>query len=109
MTNDNNMADLRHRFDLAMWAIYRNALADCRYNAHYFSQMLSEHGGVETARRLLASNNIQYGFTRLWECGRLDLTVEAHVLKPEYEVLFMEEERIEARRRLEEYGYRFDG
>lgn len=108
MTNDSNMADIEHRFGLAMWAIYKNALSDCRYNAHYFHQMLEDHGGLETARRLLSSSNIQYGFTKLWKCGRLDLTVEAHVLKPEYKALFTEEEQMEARRRLEEYDYRFD-
>ncbi len=40
-------------------------------------------------------------FTILWECGCLDLTVEAHVLKPEFTGLFTDEEIGVARSRLE--------
>jgi hypothetical protein len=38
--------------------------------------MLLEHGGVETARRLLRKDGISDGFTTLWERKRLDLSVE---------------------------------
>jgi hypothetical protein len=40
--------------------------------------------------------------------GRLDLTVEAHVIRPEYAELFTEQEIISARKRLVENGYTFD-
>lgn len=43
------------------------------------------------------------GSPRIWAAGRLDLTVEARVLKPEYAGLFTDEERRIARRRLDEY------
>nr|MBA3533071.1 EVE domain-containing protein [Ardenticatenales bacterium] len=58
-----------------------------------------------TARRLLNAGNTSEGFTRLWELGRLDLTVEAIVLKPEFASLFSEEERTRARERLREVRY----
>lgn len=45
------------------------------------------------------------GFPTLWEGGRLDLCVEAHVLRPEFEPLFDDAERRTARRRLSDYGY----
>ena len=43
-------------------------------------------------------------FTTLWELKRLDLSVEAFVLRSEYAPLFTEEERGIARARLKEYG-----
>jgi hypothetical protein len=45
------------------------------------------------------------GFTALWRAKRLDLTVEAHVLKPEFESLFTSDELGIARSRLAEYGH----
>ena len=85
--------------------IYETAKDECDYNATYFIQMIAQYGGLETARRLLRAKEPQYGFTALWECGRLDLTVEAHVLKPEFEPLFSEHERSSARQRLDDHGY----
>lgn len=45
------------------------------------------------------------GFTTLWEHGRLDLSVEAYVLKPEYAELFTEDEKNMCRDRLLQFGY----
>ena len=50
--------------------------------------------------------NPQSGLTRLWELGRLDLSVEAHVIKPEYSALFTEDERRVCAERLESFGYK---
>ena len=95
----------RNEFDDAMMSLYRTAKEECGYNAMYFHEMLSEHGGVATARKLLADQTIQYGLKKLWECRRLDLTVECLVLDKRFESLFDEHEREEARRRLQECGF----
>jgi hypothetical protein len=92
-------------FESAMRAVYHRAKDEAGYNATYFLGMLAEHGGLETARRLLAANKISDGFTALWERKRLDLTVEALALKPEFQDLFIEEELETARHRLEQFGY----
>ena len=68
--------------------------------------MLSEYGGLGTAHRLLASPEVASGFTALYERGRLDLTVEVLVLKPEFVGLFTDEEVETARQRLAQLGYR---
>ena len=99
------MNDLETQFDRAMFGVYDSAKRKCNYNATYFLQMLHKHGGLETARRLLASGNAAHGFTVLWECGRLDLSVEAQVLRAEFAPLFTPEEREIARSRLADYGY----
>jgi hypothetical protein len=41
----------------------------------------------------------------LWMHKRLDLSIEAHVLKPEYIELFTEKERNACKERLTEMGY----
>lgn len=88
-----------------MRAVYHRAKDEAGYNATYFLGMLAEHGGLETARRLLAATKISDGFAALWERKRLDLTVEALALKPEFQDLFTEEELETARHRLEQFGY----
>lgn len=92
-------------FDSAMRALYRRAKDEAGYTASYFLSMLAEHGALETARRLLAASSISDGFTALWERQRLDLTVEALALQPDFQSLFTDEELQIARRRLEQFGY----
>jgi hypothetical protein len=99
------MAELERRFHGAMVGIYETAKRELGYNATRFLQMLSEQGGLATARQLLWSDTPSEGFTTLWERGRLDLTVEAHVLRGEFEPLFGEDDRTRARERLESYGW----
>ncbi len=69
---------------------------ECRYNPTRFNQMIAKYGGVETAKRLIANalqtGNTSDGFTTLCLYGRLDLTMENSVCKPEYQSLFSPEE-----------------
>lgn len=62
--------------------------------------MIHERGGLATARSLLQSQNVSEGFTKLWELGRLDLTVEALVLRSPWSQLFTEGELRIAKARL---------
>jgi hypothetical protein len=94
-----------HRFDAAMYGIHEEARRR-GYQASRFIQMVEQHGGVETARRLLATPTPQQGFTTLWEMGEPTLTVEFHVLQPEFTTLFSPTEKNEARKRLEAIGFR---
>ena len=94
--------DVRRDFDQAMMLIYVQAKQQAGYTATRFHQMLTEYGGVETARRLLP--RMSDGFEELWRRSRLDLTVEALVLEPRWDDLFSEEEREMARRRLRDCG-----
>jgi hypothetical protein len=56
-------------------------------------------------RKVERAPQVSDGFTTLWEHGRLDLSVEAHVLRPEFVGLFSAEERAIAAKRLSDYGY----
>lgn len=100
------MTTLEKRFEQDMIDIYTTAKKECGYNASRFLQMLGDKGGLNAAKQLISKPGGTDGFTTLWEHGRLDLSVEAHVLKPEYEELFSDEERRLCRKRLEQFGYR---
>jgi hypothetical protein len=54
---------------------------------------------------MLSSNQVSDGFTALWDARRLDLTVEALILEPEWLRLFTDQEREVARKRLCDYGF----
>jgi len=76
-----------------------------KYNPGYFWKMVCEKGGYQTAKQLIHTESPSDGFTSLWELGRLDLSVEAHVIQSEYKTLFTDEERQICLNRLIEYGY----
>ena len=98
---------LEAEFHQAMLRIYQEAKT-FGYHATRFRMMLEEHGGVETARRLLNAANTQDGLTRLWDHQRLDLAVEYHVLQPRFHSLFDESIRSKAGERLNAFDYVVD-
>ena len=91
-------------FEGALRAACRESRA-LGYRPTAFEKMLGEQGAAETAHRLLARFEYQDGFRRLWELGRLDLSLECHVLKPRYRGLFTAGELDEARKRLRQLEY----
>jgi len=70
-------------------------VVECTRLGYYpsdFVRMVNEHGGVETARRLIADDRVPDGFGRLWEMGRLDMTLEACIRDtPKFHELFDKE------------------
>lgn len=107
ITGQDQSSDLqasKNQFNDAMVNLYKEA-AKIGYRANQFFHMVNENGGVETAHLLLAKEPTE-GFTKLWEKKRLDLSVEALVLKPQFASLFDEIEQENARKRLAEYGYK---
>lgn len=75
------------------------------YNPKQFLSMIGQFGGVETAKKLIhnyaSTGRFSDGYEKLWEFNRLDLTMEASVIKPEYQELFQNEEIICCRTLLE--------
>jgi hypothetical protein len=92
-------------FNQAMHEIYRVAKVEAGYTATVFLHMLQDRGPLETARFLIHTPKPSDGFTALWERGRLDLTVEAHVLQGRFHSLFSDDERRVCRERLAQYGW----
>ena len=100
--------DLKYQFHEAMIGITAETKESGYFPSH-FIQMVAEQGGLSAAKQLLSRGNPASGFVRLWEEQRLDLSVEALVLKEPWCALFADEELDVARRRLEELGYDPEG
>lgn len=96
---------LAQRFENELKENAFQAQKEYGYNPTQFLSMISQFGGVETAKKLIrsytSSGKLSYGYTKLWEFNRLDLTMEASVVKPEYQELFQDEEIACCRRILE--------
>ena len=99
------MNPLESEFHSAMVEIYLRAKTEANYNAGRFLGMVSEQGGLATAKILLHAAKVSEGYTALWERGRLDLTVEAVMLAEKWKPLFTKEERQIAVTRLKGYGF----
>ena len=107
MNGDDERALLEAQLDGAMEEGYcRSAGLETGYWANYFLRDLRSMGGLATARKLLVARGTSEGFERLRAEGRLDLTVEALVLRREFRPLFSAKELNLARARLDGYGFR---
>jgi hypothetical protein len=105
----NAPSDLELAFHERMLQIYEQANTECGYTATRFLQMVSGHGGLFAAKRLLSTEVHSDGLTRLWEERRLDISMEATVLQEPWCQLFTEQELAMARKRLKALGYPTDG
>jgi hypothetical protein len=103
-----SMPPIDREFTDAMLNICREA-KKLGYRPGRFQQMIGEQGGLRTAQSLPSSAKVSEGFTTLWEMKRLDLSMEALVLKERWASLFTPEELAEARRRMREMGFEDDG
>ena len=97
--------EVERHFHEAMLEIYSRAKAEAGYNATRFLSMVVERGGLETARSLLNAATVSEGYAALWERKRLDLTVEAMILRPDWAALFSDAERCTAVKRLRDHDY----
>lgn len=99
------MTEKENQFHQEMVNIYKLNKQLLNYTPTRFLQMVNEYGGLQVAKKLLAASGGESGFLILWQKGRLDLSMEALVLKPEYQELFTPTELDEAKKRLTELGY----
>lgn len=102
--------NLKEEFDREMIRLYESAKSECNYNATYFLRMVRNRGGVETARHLVLYSGLAKGLKAMARCGRLDLTVEALVLRDPWKKLFTKEVISIAEiklRTLQRLGYHF--
>jgi hypothetical protein len=64
-----------------MLSIYERAKSEAGDVASIFFRMLSARGGLPTAKYLINASQPSEGSTKLFELGRLDLTVEVEVVE----------------------------
>lgn len=89
-----------------LYANYLRAGKDFGYWASYFLRALKRHGGLTVAKRILAASvegGKTKGFLTLLQHQRLDLSVEAVVLSPQFRDLFSKKELATAEHRLKDF------
>ena len=108
------MTELNDReFTAALRQLCDDTVAKTGYNPTAFRIMLDKHEGLETVRRLIykgqQEKNVASGFTKLWELKRLDLSLEAFILREPWHSLLKNEKMQgcleEAQHRLKKMGY----
>jgi hypothetical protein len=72
------------------------------YDPTRFTEMLNAYGGVPTAKRLVASGEIQDGIRRIVEIGHPELSMGSIMLEPQFASLFTQGELAAARWRLDQ-------
>lgn len=77
------------------------------YRPSHFLQMLAIEGGYVTVSKLLSKRTPSEGFTKLWELGRLDLTVEALVVESRWRSRFDSQLLMNAEKLLLGVGYSY--
>ena len=73
------------------------------YSPSIFIGKMKDYGPIEACRHVIMDcppSTAPYGFGRLWDAKRLDLTTESLVLKPKWHPLFDERVRERAAARL---------
>ena len=100
------MNAMEKMFEKAMIDAYKTIKKECGYNASRFIQMVANKGAVAAAKQLITKPGGSDGFAVLWEHNCLDLSVETHVLMPEFYDLFTDEERQICKEQLEQYDNR---
>lgn len=98
---------LERLFHNEMLHIYERARTECHYTATRFLQMVVEQGGLSAAKALLHGKGLSEGLQRLCLEGRLDLSMEALILRsPWRESGFFTTDDLEvAAKRLRDLGY----
>ena len=99
---------LETEFERELIDTYREA-AKHGYHAACFRQMIGTHGGVHTAKRLLAADQVRMGLFTLKDPGLLRINVENLVLDPKYDEILLACEKRAAFQRLTELAARGGG
>lgn len=101
--------ELIDTFHEAALAVYEQGKQATGYRGTRYLQKVRKDGGLKAAKSWLrprAGNDAPTGgFLKLVDCKRLDLSLEAQVIKQPWSQLFTDEELNVARSRLARYGY----
>jgi hypothetical protein len=92
------------RFEAAFHAAYEAWRSEVRYTWRRYKPMVRTYTAVGTVRRQVVKKGVSPGFRKLYEAGRLDLTMEALVLQPDFAPLFDVPVQSAARQRLRDHG-----
>lgn len=78
------------------------------YNPTIYTRMISENGAVNAAKKLVVKDVQSSGFATLIMLRKLELSVEASVIKDKYKDLFTDAEIQNSIRKLKEANFSFN-
>ncbi len=93
------------RFEAALLQASEAWRLEAGYVWRRLKPMIDRYTAVGAAKRQVVKQGVSPGFQKLKDAGRLDLTIEALVLRPEFALRFTTPERKASRRRLAEHGF----
>ena len=75
------------------------------YKPKILMSMIFETDTITAVKKLLSNTKPAEGFLKLWEMGRLDLSMENIVYSEDWGELFTKKEKKMAKEKLEEYNF----
>lgn len=95
----------KQNFHEEMLKLFKRTAKEVKYKATRRLDLINKYGGYEAAIKILPTDSNTFDFTLLWEQERLDLSIEALVVKQRYAELFPEDVVAFCQKRLDEYNY----
>lgn len=80
---ETDAAERENLWEKEMLQIYDDAAA-IGYEASGFRGLVASHGPLRAAKMLINMDEPSDGFIQLWELKRLDISVEARAMRPEF-------------------------
>lgn len=97
--------DRAGEFEAALFEASASWKREARFVWPRLTTMVTRYTAVGLAKRQVLKVGVAPGFQKLKDAGRLDLTIEALVLRPDFAPLFTREDKSAARRRLAAHGF----
>ncbi|KAF0187236.1 MAG: hypothetical protein FD163_511 [Hyphomonadaceae bacterium] len=93
------------RFSEAVSGLYKRTQIECNHRQTFLKDLADSIGGYRAAKKILGNKKYLIGIASLKNYNRLDLSVEALVVDPQWEGIFTKRQLEVARERLSQYGF----
>lgn len=93
------------RFSEAVSDLYKRTIYECNHRQTFLKDLMESMGGYRAAKKVLGNKKYLIGIASLKAYNRLDLSVEALVVDPQWEGIFTKRQLEVANARLSQYGF----
>ncbi|OON98768.1 MAG: hypothetical protein ATN35_00725 [Epulopiscium sp. Nele67-Bin004] len=100
-----NKQDLKQLFSQEMLNLYKKISKEVKYKSSALLTQIQKYGGYEAALKYVSTDSNTIDFGMLWEAQRLDLSIEALLIKDKYVDIVPEDVRNFCDSRLKKYNY----
>jgi hypothetical protein len=92
------------RFSEAVADLYKRTLVECNHRQTFLKELCDSMGGYRAAKKVLGNKKYIVGIASLKPYNRLDLSVEAYVVDPQWNGIFTKRQLEVANARLSQYS-----